>query len=234
MNENQATAVGLLKHALVNESTPHLCNDNISSVVCSEEALKNIRDVTEQNVARLLEGLLIDYKNDHNTRDTPRRVAKMLVDETFRGRYYPDPSNTEFPNVTGMDQLLVVGPCDVKSTCAHHLQPFIGKAWVGILPSKDGALTGLSKYARIIDHYSRRPQIQEELTSQIAKHLETLLNPRGLLVFIKAKHLCMTCRGVNQNAWTTTSVAHGEMRSTPSLKAEFFSLVGDTDKYLDC
>lgn len=212
---------------------PFLANDNISTALqLDDEQRSEIRNNVADRVADLLDALLIDYQNDHNTRDTPHRVAKMLVDETFYGRYYQEPDTKAFDNVKGVDQLLAVGPIDVKSTCAHHMQPIIGKAWVGLLPSKDGALSGLSKYNRIVDFYARRPQIQEELTSQIADHLEQVMHPAGLIVLIKARHYCMYCRGVNQDTNTTTCVARRALRTDPSLKSEFFALIGDTDKYM--
>lgn len=203
-----------------------LCNDNISYLFSASGRSKLEKNV-EHVIEDLLDALCIDWKADHNTKDTPKRVAKMLVHETFRGRYYPPPKITAFPNVKNYDQLYAIGPIDVKSTCAHHLVPFVGKAWVGVLLAPKSKICGLSKFNRIVDHYSRRPQIQEELTAQIADNLKSTLKPAGLIVLIKAKHFCMTCRGVNQNSEFTTSIALDAMRDVPSLKSEFFSLIGD-------
>ena len=119
----------------------------------------------------LFDILGVDHRNDHNTRDTPRRVAKMFVEEIMRGRYDDPPSITEFDNAQGFDELIVTGPIDVRSTCAHHLMPFYGQAFIGILPSRDGRIIGLSKYDRIVDYFASRLQIQEELVKQIGNYL---------------------------------------------------------------
>jgi GTP cyclohydrolase I len=124
--------------------------------------------------------MLIDTKHDHNAKGTPRRWAKMFINELYRGRYYPAPVITEFPNVNKVDELYVVGPIVLRSACAHHMAPIMGQVWVGVL-AKD-TLIGLSKFHRIIEHIAARPQIQEELTTQIADALEELTAPEGIAV----------------------------------------------------
>jgi GTP cyclohydrolase I len=200
-----------------------LCNENIGSL--SKEDLQRIEVNAESAIEQLLDALEIGWRYDHNQKETPQRVAKMLVHETFSGRYYPLPKITDFPNASNVDQLITVGPIDVKSTCAHHLQPIRGDAYIGILPKPRGRIIGLSKFNRIVDHFARRPQIQEELTSQIANYLEQVLNPSGLIVFIKANHFCVCARGVNQKSLTTTIIAKGTLRTSPSLKSEFFQSI---------
>ncbi len=200
-----------------------LCNHNIGKV--SKAELRRIEINVEAAVENLLTALEINWREDHNQEHTPMRVAKMLIHETFSGRYYPLPKVTDFPNVTNADQLITVGPLDVKSTCAHHLQPIFGSAWIGVLPKPDGKIIGLSKFNRIVEHFARRPQIQEEMTSQIADYLHQVLNPEGLMVFIKARHFCICNRGVNQDSLTTTIVAKGGLRDNPSLKQEFFESI---------
>jgi GTP cyclohydrolase IA len=148
-----------------------------------------------RKVEELFEVLEIDYRVDHNTRDTPGRVARMLIDETLRGRYESLPAITEFENVALYDQLIVVGPIDLRSTCAHHLMPIYGHAIIGILPQKDGKIIGLSKYDRIVDYFASRLQIQEELVMQIANYIEEVSRPRGLAVRISAVHMCRTAPG---------------------------------------
>lgn len=196
-----------------------------SNIQLSKKVSKKMLDDVEKNIEALLDSLKIDWRQDHNMQETPKRVAKMLVQETFAGRYMSPPKLTDFPNVSNLDQLMAIGPIDVKSTCAHHLQPIYGKAWIGVMPNKSSRIIGLSKFNRVVDFFSRRPQIQEELTSQIAEFLQEKLVPKGLIVTIKAKHFCMCARGVNQETDTVTSVAKGDLRDNLSLKQEFFSLV---------
>jgi len=133
----------------------------------SAEQTTELVSLVSKNFEQLFDILGIDHCNDHNTRDTPRRVAKMLVLETLRGRYQRPPAITEFENVSKYDQLIVTGPIEVRSTCAHHLMPIYGRVYIGILPSPSGHIIGLSKYDRVVDHFSSRLQIQEELVRQI-------------------------------------------------------------------
>lgn len=200
-------------------------NDNISGVV-HDGSLSTMRCRVEARMQDVLEALMIDTENDHNTRDTAHRIAKMFMDEIFVGRYTPKPKMTFFPNVKKLDEMLVHGPIDVKSVCSHHFQPFIGHAWIGVLPAS--RVVGLSKFNRLVDWYARRPQIQEELTVQIADDIQELMKPKGLIVVIKAKHFCIHCRGPNQDSMTATSVARGALRNNASSKAEFLSLINLT------
>ena len=179
--------------------------------------------------ARQMEGLFnilrIDHRDDHNTRDTPRRVAKMLVEETLAGRFSPPPKITTFDNAQGFEGMIVTGPIDVRSTCAHHLMPITGEAHIGILPSAQGRIVGLSKYDRVVDHFSRRLQIQEELTQQIGLHLMDLTAPRGLAVRISATHMCKTHRGVRaaHQSRMVTFCYLGDFSNDPMLRREFTS-----------
>jgi GTP cyclohydrolase I len=176
-----------------------------------------------RKVEELFEVLEIDYRVDHNTRDTPGRVARMLIDETLRGRYESLPAITEFENVALYDQLIVVGPIDLRSTCAHHLMPIYGHAIIGILPQKDGKIIGLSKYDRIVDYFASRLQIQEELVMQIANYIEEVSRPRGLAVRISAVHMCRTHRGVrtSHDGRMVSSAFFGELRDSPETKGQF-------------
>src|SRR5436305_179157 len=133
-------------------------------------------------LGELLDVLRIDYRNDHNTRDTPMRVAKMYVQELLRGRFSAPPPVIEFDNVENYDQLIISGPIAVRSICAHHLMPIYGHAIIGTLPAAAGKIAGLSKYDRIVDHFAARFQIQEELVKQIADFLVGVTSPRGLAV----------------------------------------------------
>ena len=171
----------------------------------------------------LLDILHIDHRNDHNTRDTPSRVARMLVNETLRGRFAAPPALTAFDNAEGFDQLIVTGPIVVRSTCAHHLMPIHGEAFIGVLPSPDGKIIGLSKYDRIVDYFCGRLQIQEELVQQIGQFLMDRTAPRGVAVRISAVHMCKTHRGVlgHQGSRMVTSAWFGTMRDNQAAKDEF-------------
>jgi GTP cyclohydrolase I len=125
----------------------------------------------EAKLAELFDVLQIDHRNDHLTRDTPRRVARMFVEEIMQGRYCDPPELTDFDNVEAFDQLIVTGPIEIRSTCAHHLMPIYGDAFIGVLPSADGRIIGLSKYDRVVHHFAARLQIQEELVKQIGQFI---------------------------------------------------------------
>jgi GTP cyclohydrolase IA len=157
-------------------------------------------------------------------RDTPARVARAYG-EIFAGlvQQPQDVLTTTFE--LGHDELVLVRDIPIYSTCEHHLLPFHGMAHVGYIPGPDGRVTGLSKLARLVDVYARRPQIQERLTTQVADALEAGLQPRGVLVVIEAEHLCMSMRGVRKpGSRTTTSAVRGQLRN-PATRAEAMSLV---------
>ena len=139
------------------------CNDNIAEYINSDSELDQLVDEVSDRFQAVLESLIIDTDNDHNTRDTARRVAKMFIHETFGGRYRPVPKVTSFPNL-GYKSLYTTGPISIRSTCAHHFQNIVGRCWVGILPEDE--VIGLSKFNRIVHHIAERPQIQEEMTVQ--------------------------------------------------------------------
>lgn len=171
----------------------------------------------------LFDVLRIDHRNDHNTCDTPQRVARMYVEELMDGRYGEPPAITEFENVGGFAELITTGPIEVRSTCAHHLMPIYGEAFVGVLPSPGGKIIGLSKYDRIVNHFSARLQIQEELVQQIGAFIMEKTSPRGLAVRINAVHMCKTHRGVraSHRSKMVTSAYFGDMATDPGLKRQF-------------
>jgi GTP cyclohydrolase I len=176
-----------------------------------------------RKIGELLDILRIDHRNDHNTRDTPTRVAKMYVQEFLRGRFSAPPAMTEFENAERYDQLIVTGPISVRSICAHHLMPIYGNAYIGIMPAPDGKILGLSKYDRIVEHFSARLQIQEELVKQIGSFLVEATEPRGLAVRISAVHMCKTHRGVraSQAGRMVNAAFYGAMLEDQALKNEF-------------
>ena len=199
------------------------CNDNISDIVTEKDVTKIERNV-EKRFQKVLEALLIDTANDHNTKETAKRVAKMLVREVFAGRYQPKPRVTSFPNVNHYDQLYLTGPIKIRSTCAHHFQPIVGNAWIGVFPGKE--VIGLSKFNRLVDWVASRPQIQEEMTVQIADLIEEETKAEGIAVVIKAEHMCLTHRGVKEHeSDMTTSIVRGSLREEETQKREFFNLL---------
>ena len=169
---------------------------------------------------------MIDTDNDHNTRDTGRRLAKMFVRELFAGRYQQAPAVTEFPNFSRLNELMIVGPLTVRSACSHHLCPIMGRVWVGVLPDADSNLIGLSKYARLIDWIMSRPQIQEEAVTQLADLLQDKVNPDGLAIVMEASHYCMAWRGVkDMDSKMINSVMRGVFLKDSTLRREFLSLI---------
>src|SRR5207248_2424367 len=157
-------------------------------------------------------------------RDTPARVARMYA-ETFSG-LHADPAHvlkTVFD--ADHDEMVLVKDIDFASTCEHHLVPWMGVAHVGYIPNVKGEITGLSKIARLVDIYARRPQVQERLTTQVADTLEESLQPRGVMVVVEAEHLCMSIRGVRKpGAKTITSAVRGLVRDSASTRGEAMSL----------
>lgn len=201
---------------------PFHANDNISKVLNPDD-ISDLKKEVEQRVLDLLKSLVIDIDNDHNTHDTARRVAKMYVDEVFAGRYQKRPDITVFPNIKDLDELYTLGPIKVKSACSHHFVEIEGYCWVGVYPSD--MVIGISKIARVVDWVCRRPHIQEEMSIILANELEQIMNPKGLGVVIRAKHHCMTWRGVKEEASEmVTSVMRGALRED-TLKTEFFNLI---------
>ena len=158
-------------------------------------------------------------------RDTPARVARAY-EESFAGlRMGPEDALTTVFEADH-DEMVLVKDIEVYSYCEHHLVPFHGVAHVGYTPNKKGQITGLSKLARLVDVYARRPQVQERLTSQVADALMSVLEPRGVIVVIEAEHLCMTMRGVRKpGAKTVTSAVRGDFREHPETRAEAMSLI---------
>lgn len=157
--------------------------------------------------------------------ETPARVARAYEELTSGLRQKPEDVLTTVFDL-GHDELVLVRDIELWSMCEHHLVPFTGVAHVGYIPAETGKITGLSKLARLVDVYAKRPQVQERLTTQVADALMELLEARGVIVVIEAEHLCMTMRGVRKaGARTITSAVRGSMRSNPTTRAEAMSLI---------
>jgi GTP cyclohydrolase I len=152
--------------------------------------------------------------------NTPSRVARMYA-EVCAGIHEDPAEHLKVVFEAGHDEMVMVRDIPLYSLCEHHLVPFIGKAHVAYIPNEDGKITGLSKLARVVDGYARRPQVQERLTVQVAEALEQVLEPRGVMVVIEAEHLCMSMRGVKKaGSSTVTSAVRGLFRQNPSTRQE--------------
>jgi GTP cyclohydrolase I len=214
-----------IRYRLVQAKARYHANDNIAEHVRPGE-LTELKAEVQANMQGVLEALVIDTASDHNTRETAKRVAKMFVEEVFRGRYVPMPAVTEFPNFSRLNELMIVGPITVRSACSHHLCPILGRVWIGILPNEHSNLIGLSKYARVCDWVMSRPQIQEEAVVMLADALQERVKPDGLAIVMEADHFCMHWRGVKDNDTAmTNSMMRGAFLKDPNLRREFLSLL---------
>ena len=178
----------------------------------------------EKAVREILLAIGEDPERDGLT-DTPARVARAYAEQFAGLRQHPEDVLTKVFDA-GHDEIVLVRDIELYSTCEHHLVPFFGVAHIGYIPNEKGQITGLSKLARLVDLYARRPQVQERMTSQIANALETVLEPRGVIVVIEAEHLCMSMRGVRKpGAKTVTSAVRGSFLESDSTRAEAMSLL---------
>jgi len=200
-------------------------NDNIADFIEPGE-LAALLDEVEVKMRGVLDSLVIDTENDHNTANTARRVAKMYLNEVFRGRYVPAPAITEFPNAEHLNELMIVGPITVRSACSHHFCPVIGSIWIGVLPNEHTNVIGLSKYARLAEWVMGRPQIQEEAVVQLADLIQEKTQPDGLAIVMEASHYCMSWRGVkDMDSKMINSVMRGVFLKDPNLRREFLALL---------
>ena len=180
----------------------------------------------EKAVREILVAIGEDPERD-GLRDTPSRVARMYA-EIFSGLHEDPDQHLQVTFEAGHDEMIMVRDIPLYSSCEHHLIPFIGKAHVAYIPGEDGRITGLSKLARLVESYARRPQVQERLTTQIADEIELTLSPRGVLVVIEAEHLCMSMRGVRKPGSTTvTSAVRGLFRENVATRSEAMDFLRD-------
>ncbi|SNT58351.1 GTP cyclohydrolase I [Streptosporangium subroseum] len=185
-------------------------------------------EVDSARIEKAVREILIAIGEDPDRdglQDTPARVARAYAEQfAGLGQTPEDVLTTVFD--AGHDEMVLVRDIEVYSTCEHHLVPFHGVAHVGYIPNEKGQITGLSKLARLVDVYARRPQVQERMTSQIADALMNVLEPRGVIVVIECEHLCMTMRGVRKpGAKTTTSAVRGLFRDSDRTRAEAMALI---------
>lgn len=211
----------IIKQRLVDAGERFHSNDNISKFVHDGE-MEALQQEVEVAFRDVLDALVIDTENDHNTQDTAKRVAKMYIKEIFAGRFKSRPAITSFPNM-GYKSLYTSGPISIRSTCAHHFQNIVGNAWIGIIP--EGEVIGLSKFNRLVHHIAERPQIQEEMTTDIANELVRFAKTPNVAVVVKAEHHCMTHRGVKEHeSDMTTAIMLGAFNKDPALKKEFYDI----------
>ncbi|MFM8534354.1 MAG: GTP cyclohydrolase I [Acidimicrobiia bacterium] len=200
-------------------------NDTLSDFLEPGE-LEALLEEVASKMKGVLDSLVIDAESDHNTQDTARRVAKMYLNEVFRGRYLPAPPVTEFPNAENLNELMIVGPITVRSACSHHFCPIMGRIWIGLMPNEHSNLIGLSKYSRLAEWIMSRPQIQEEAITQLAELLMSKVTPDGLAVVMEADHFCMHWRGVKDSETKmVNSVMRGSFLKDAALRREFLSLI---------
>jgi GTP cyclohydrolase IA len=203
----------------------YFANDNISDFIEPGE-LEKLLDEVEEKMKGVLQSMVIDTEHDHNTANTARRVAKMYLNEVFKGRYVKVPPITEFPNVGHLNELLIVGPIAVRSACSHHFCPVMGQIWIGVMPNEHTNVIGLSKYARLAEWVMGRPQIQEEAVVQLADLIQEKTQPDGLAIVMEASHFCMSWRGVkDMDSKMINSVMRGVFLKDPNLRREFLALI---------
>ena len=218
-----------IKNRIQRAARRYNANDNIAEFLEPGDLDALLEEVAVR-MQGVLESLVIDTTNDHNTQDTARRVAKMYLTEVFAGRYTAAPPVTEFPNAESLNELMIVGPITVRSACSHHFCPIMGRLWIGVLPNEHSNLIGLSKYSRLAQWVMGRPQIQEEAISQLADLLVSKVTPDGLAVVMEADHFCMHWRGVKDtSAKMINSVMRGTFLKDAALRREFLSLINLKD-----
>ena len=219
---NEKNLSQVIRERIQQAGARYHANDNIADFINEEEIEELVTEVAFK-FEGVLQSLIIDTENDHNTQDTARRVAKMFVKETFSGRYRSVPKVTAFPNM-GYKSLYTTGPISVRSTCAHHFQNIVGRCWVGIVPDQE--VIGLSKFNRLVHHICERPQIQEEMTTQIAEALKQYAKTENIAVVVKAEHFCMTQRGVREHENDmVTAIMQGAFEKDSALKKEFYDIL---------
>lgn len=230
MVDNSVDISEVIRHRIEEAGADFNCNHNISEFIEGEEEMFMLQEEVAEKMESVLQSLVINTEGDHNTQDTANRVAKMFIHEIFSGRFYEKPKVTAFPNAESYDQLYIAGPISIKSTCAHHFQNIVGKCWIGVFPGKE--VIGLSKFNRLVDWVASRPQIQEEMTVQIADLIEKETKAEGVAVVVKAEHMCLTHRGFKEHeSDMVTSVMRGELREDDVLRNEFLSLLNGMKGY---
>ena len=197
-----------------------------SSIPMTEEEKQQMIEEAAKHYGAYMDALRIDWRNDPNSADTPRRVAKAFVNDLAQGCYTEEPKITAFENVDRYTGMVFQGNITLNSFCSHHHLPFIGKAHVAYIPAETGKVIGLSKLNRIVEFFARRPQVQENLTSQIHEFIsDTCVDNLGVAVMIEANHLCACVRGVRHDSTMMTSKMSWAFMTDPATREEFYKFV---------
>jgi len=193
----------------------------------TEEQKQTMIEEASVHYGKYMTALGFDWENDPNSSDTPRRVAKSFVNDLAEGVYSESPKITAFDNVDKYDGMVFQGNIKLHSFCSHHHLPFVGVANVGYIPGIDGKVIGLSKLNRIVEFYARRPQVQENLTMQIYKHIDRVCEKNeGVAVMLEANHMCACVRGVKHDATMKTSKLSGAFMDSKELaRSEFYEFI---------
>jgi GTP cyclohydrolase IA len=193
----------------------------------TEQEKQNMILEAAEHYGNYMTALGFDWKEDPNSSDTPMRVAKAFVNDLASGVYNKPPKITAFDNIDGYDGMVFQGNITVHSFCSHHHLPFIGKAHVAYIPTSSGMVIGLSKLNRIVEFYARRPQVQENLTMQIHKHIDKVCTDNiGVATVIEANHMCACVRGVKHDATMKTAKLSGEfMNYKSNSRDEFYNFI---------
>jgi len=195
----------------------------------NEEQEKEMLERAEKAYNEFLTALGYEWELDSNMAGTPKRVAKMYVKEIAKGSYLEAPQITSFDNVNKYDGIVFQGNVGVKSLCSHHMMPFFGKAYVAYIPVPEGKIIGLSKINRIVEWFARRPQLQENLTTQIHDYIDDLseLN-KGVAVMIKAHHTCVSLRGIEDDStMMTTKLSKAFLDNENRARDEFYNYINN-------
>ena len=195
----------------------------------SPEEKENIINNAAKAYEGYMDALGFDWRNDPNSSNTPRRVAKAFVNDLAEGCYTEPPKITAFDNIDNYDGIVFQGNIKVHSFCSHHHLPFIGVAHVAYIPGKDGKVIGLSKLNRIVEWFARRPQVQENLTMQIHTHIDKVCDEnKGVAVLVEANHMCACIRGVKHDSTMKTARMSGAfLDKTDLTRQEFYNFVRD-------
>lgn len=198
-----------------------------SNIILTDEEKQNRIEAAAEHFASFMNVLGFDYLNDPNSIETPRRVAKAVVNDICSGCFNAAPKITAFDNVDNYDGMVCQNNIKLNSICAHHWLPFIGRAHVAYIPSKSGKVIGLSKLNRIVDWFARRPQVQENLTMQIHSFIDKVCTANnGVAVLIEAEHTCCSCRGIKHDSTMRTARMSGAfLDNTDNSRAEFYKFV---------
>lgn len=226
IKEDQSDFIGELWSRIKDKKLRAWSNDNVAEIFQSEEEKQRWINELSVRFEGMMEGLLIDYKNDPNAHGTPKRLAKMWANEIGAGRYTPSPEITVFPNEEGPEQYkgMLVIRTELRSLCSHHHAAVRGSCYVATLPGK--ALYGLSKAQRIVSWKSSRPTLQEALTGEIADEIQKATQTKHVGIYIQCNHNCLEMRGVQvNNSLTQTTVLRGDFLHDPSVKSEFMQYI---------